>query len=191
MERTRQGSFAGPFRLEGGAHASQAGHIDETDADPITAVDVGTPVRLSTSIDNESGYQLNETRAYSDIPSSGAGMDGTHDDPTRYAYDTMGRQIRTLAAHGTISRTISRTVYDGIGRRIESWTGTNDHLPAGEHRLASIHESLGRLPRGSVLAEPFLPRVLRVRGRCAAAEGSREATSLAGASLPLTLRRAD
>ncbi|HKX46947.1 MAG TPA: RHS repeat-associated core domain-containing protein, partial [Planctomycetota bacterium] len=103
------------------------GHIDETDADPITAADLGTVVRLSTSVYNESGYTLEESRAYFDIPGSGAGSDGTNYDGTFFAYDAMGRQIRTLEPSGTIHR----TDFDEIGRAEASWIGTNDYGEVG------------------------------------------------------------
>ncbi|HKX46936.1 MAG TPA: hypothetical protein VJP77_09555, partial [Planctomycetota bacterium] len=103
------------------------GHIDETDADPITAADLGTVVRLSTSVYNESGYTLEESRAYFDIPGSGAGSDGTNYDGTFFAYDAMGRQIRTLEPSGTIYR----TDFDEIGRAEARWTGTNDYGEVG------------------------------------------------------------
>jgi RHS repeat-associated protein len=42
--------------------------------------------------------------------------------PTIYAYDHRGRQNRIVSPTGTLSR----TVYDGLGRVISTWTGTND-----------------------------------------------------------------
>src|SRR5262249_27458541 len=53
------------------------GHVDETDADPITAMDLGTVAKLSTQIYNESGGTVNESRRYFLVPSSGAGTAGT------------------------------------------------------------------------------------------------------------------
>jgi RHS repeat-associated protein len=83
---------------------------------------------MSTSIYNESSGQLLESRAYFDIPGSGAGSDGTNYDATFYAYDDMGRTIRVLQPHGTISR----TAYDDLGRGYRQFTGTNDNgLPGG------------------------------------------------------------
>jgi len=103
------------------------GHVDETDADPITAMDLGTVVRLATNHYNESGETLEESRLYFDVPSSGAGTDGTHYDATLHAYDESGRRIRTKAPHGTIQR----TVHDAIGRVASRWMGTNDNGWAG------------------------------------------------------------
>jgi RHS repeat-associated protein len=103
------------------------GHVDETDDDPITAMDLGSVVRLSTNHYNETGGTMEEGRLYFDIPTSGAGSDGTNYDPTLYGYDDMGRRTRTKAAHGTIDR----TVYDIHGRVTEHWVGTNDSSFAG------------------------------------------------------------
>ena len=98
------------------------GHVDETESDPIAAMDVGTIVRMTTSHYAEGGGTLEETRLYFDIPSSGAGTDGTNYDPTSFGYDDMGQRVRVKAPHGTIAR----SVYDINGRVIESWVGTND-----------------------------------------------------------------
>ncbi len=105
----------------------QTSHIDETDADPITAVDTGSLVQMRTSTYDSSGTQLQSEQAYFAMPSSGAGTDGTHYDATLYGYDSMGRRWRTKEAHGTIRR----TVFDLFGRAIESWIGTNDNSFSG------------------------------------------------------------
>jgi len=99
------------------------GHLDETDSDPITAMDLGTVVRHSTSHYNESGHTLEESRLYFDVPTSGAGSDGTNYDATFFGYDDNGRRVRTKAPHGTITR----TVYDIHGRTTGRFVGTNDH----------------------------------------------------------------
>lgn len=101
--------------------------IDETDDDPITALDIGTIETMSVSIYNESGGTLEESWSYFAIPASGLGTDGTHYDATKYSYDDMGRRVRVVDATGTISR----TVHDDVGRPIERWTGTNDSSFAG------------------------------------------------------------
>lgn len=109
--------------LSGGTStAALTAYIDETDADPITAMDLGSVARMSTNLFDESGTHVETSRAYFSIPASGAGSDGTHYDATTYGYDDSGRLVRTKAPHGTITR----TVYDAIGRKIESWIGTND-----------------------------------------------------------------
>ncbi len=103
------------------------GHVDETDADPITAMDLGSVVRLTRNLYNETGTTLEESRLYHDVPASGAGSDGTNYDPTLYGYDDMGKRWRVKAPHGTINR----TVYDIHGRTIEHWIGKNDSSFAG------------------------------------------------------------
>jgi RHS repeat-associated protein len=47
---------------------------------------------------------------------------------TAYGYDSEGRQNRVQAPTGTITR----TVYDSLGRAVSSWVGTNDTPPSGE-----------------------------------------------------------
>ena len=101
--------------------------IDETDDDPITAVDHGTVSRYSTALYTESGSQIEESRSYFDIPGTDPGTEGTHYDATTYAYDTMGRRIRTKDATGTINR----AVYDVLGRMTSSEIGTNDNGDVG------------------------------------------------------------
>lgn len=96
--------------------------IDETDSDPITALDVGTITRLSTNLYTSDGTRVTESRQYSVVPSSGAGSSGTNYDATTFAYSDSGRRWRTKYATGTVRR----TVYDGLGRSSESWIGTND-----------------------------------------------------------------
>ena len=107
--------------------ASRSSHIDEAESDPLLAIDLGTVVRYSTSTYNEPGKQVHESRSYFDIPASGAGTDGTNYDPTKFAYDVMGRRIRTLEASGTISR----TTFDALGRGVSNSIGTDDTGEAG------------------------------------------------------------
>jgi RHS repeat-associated protein len=71
--------------------------------------------------------RLVSTRVYDDIPSSGSGTEGTNYEQTSYGYETfgtgkMGRQNRTLAPDGTITR----LVLDARGNALETWIGTND-----------------------------------------------------------------
>jgi len=99
------------------------GHVDETDADPITAMDLGTVVRLATQVYNESGGTVEESRLYFDVPASGAGSDGTNYDATLYGYDDNGRRVRTKEPSGTITR----TSFDQLGRVTARFVGTNDH----------------------------------------------------------------
>jgi len=119
---------SGSLGLSGNSSTlAQTSHVDETETDPLLALDLGSVVRYSTSIYNEPGKQLSESRRYFVIPASGAGTDGTNFDPTKLAYDSMGRRIRTLEASGTITR----TTYDALGRGVTSSIGTDDTGLAG------------------------------------------------------------
>ena len=104
-----------------------SGHVDETDADPITAMDLGTVAQMSTNIYSTAGTQLSESRAYFLIPGSGAGTEGTNFDATYFGYDDSGRRRRVKDPTGTIRR----TVFDAIGRVSSSKLGTNDYGEAG------------------------------------------------------------
>ncbi|QKK07512.1 MAG: hypothetical protein HND58_04595 [Planctomycetota bacterium] len=100
--------------------------IDETKDDPIEALGVGSLSGVSVSVYNETGGTMDEGRMYFELPGSPnylPGTEGTHYDATFYGYDDMGRKWRVKDATGTISR----TVFDDLGRGIESWTGTNDY----------------------------------------------------------------
>ncbi|MCH8151435.1 MAG: RHS repeat-associated core domain-containing protein [Planctomycetes bacterium] len=99
------------------------GHIDETDSDPITAMDLGTVARMTVSVFDETGGVLEESRPYFLIPASGSGTDGTNYDATFIGYDDQGRRMRTKAPHGTISR----SDFDTLGRVVRQWIGTNDN----------------------------------------------------------------
>jgi hypothetical protein len=65
---------------------------------------------------------LDSSRAYHTIPSSGAGASGTNYDQTDYGYDSMGRQNKMQSPGGTITR----SVFDGLGRAIKSYVGLDD-----------------------------------------------------------------
>lgn len=104
-------------------------YIDETDADAITAVDVGSVAQLRTSVLDASGTQVSEERAYFAIPTSLPGTDGAHYDATKFGYDELGRRRRVKEPHGTVTR----TVYDARGNVTARWTGTVDSsFPGGE-----------------------------------------------------------
>ena len=49
------------------------GHVDETDADPITAMDLGTVAQLTVNVYDSTGTQLDSSRLYHAVPGSGAG----------------------------------------------------------------------------------------------------------------------
>jgi RHS repeat-associated protein len=53
------------------------------------------------------------------------GQAGTNYYPTTYGYDDQGRRNQVVLPTGTIDR----TVYDGLGRVVSTWVGTND-MPA-------------------------------------------------------------
>ena len=99
-----------------------ASHVDETDDDPITAMDLASVLEMRTSLYDSTGERLEEQRVYFSIPSSGEGTDGTHYDATLFGYDDAGNKTRTKEASGTIRR----TVYDLHRRATERWIGTND-----------------------------------------------------------------
>ena len=104
-----------------------SGWIDETDGDPVTALDKGTLARMATSLYTSSGHQLTESRSYFSLPGSGAGTEGTHYDAVRYGYDNSGRRWRVKDATGTITR----TTYDDLGRVSQAYLGTNDRNFSG------------------------------------------------------------
>ncbi len=121
----------------GGSTANKTTFIDENDSDPILAVDTDTSfpfdfgqvAQMRTYIYDSAGVRLNAERSYFLIPDYGAGTDGTNYDETLYGYDDIGRQKRVKEAHGTITR----TVYDSLGRVVARWTGTNDSsFPGGQ-----------------------------------------------------------
>jgi RHS repeat-associated protein len=115
--------LTGTIAYSGGSTTTAiASHVDETDDDPIMALDTGTLGRISVSVYDETGSRQTERRTYFDTPSSLPGTEGTHYDATFLGYDESGRQWRVKDPTGTITR----TVYDDLGRAIERWIGTND-----------------------------------------------------------------
>ncbi len=99
--------------------------IDEADADIETAVESmtdGTLARLSVTNYDEAGGRVESSWLYFDIPASLPGTEGTHYDETTFTYDDAGRRETSTSPTGTISK----TVYDVLGRSIESWVGTDN-----------------------------------------------------------------
>jgi YD repeat-containing protein len=88
---------------------------------------VGTVAQMRTSVYDNTGSQLQESRIYFLVPSSSPGTEGTHYDSIRLAYDDSGRRIRTKQASGTIRR----NSYDLFDRITGASIGTNDHGLAG------------------------------------------------------------
>lgn len=120
---------------------TQTSHIDETVDDPITAVAGAWDVsRMRVSVYDSAGARVEQQRVYFDMPTSGAGTDGTHYDPTLYGYDDSGRRWRVKQAHGTVQR----SVYDLHGNVTEQWMGTNDSSfsggePSGTDNMVKTH----------------------------------------------------
>ncbi len=119
--------FSGTVAFSGGGGATTTaltGWIDEADDDPFTALDTGTFSGVSVSVYDSAGSHLDESWMVFDLPASmAAATEGTHYDATTFGYDVMGRRWRVKDATGTISR----TVFDDLGRAVESWMGTNDY----------------------------------------------------------------
>jgi YD repeat-containing protein len=121
-------ALQGTIALSGNTStAALTAYIDETDSDPITAVDTGSLAEMTTRIFDEAGTKLEEERRYFTIPASGAGSASANYDPTLYGYDDSGQRTRIKQAHGTIYR----TAYDLRGQVTGSWIGTNDSSFAG------------------------------------------------------------
>ena len=115
---------SGKIALSGNSSTTaQSSHVDETDDDPITVIDgLGSLCRLSTTIYDETGVVAEKSRHYFDIPASGVGTDGTNYDEITFAFDGMGRRIRTVDPTGTISR----QTYDDRGHPLQASIGTDD-----------------------------------------------------------------
>jgi YD repeat-containing protein len=75
-------------------------------------------------VETDSYFNLDGV-AYATDPYLGAA--GTNYYATLYGYDHHGRLDRTLSPTGTIYR----TVYDGLGRPVSTWVGTNDTPSTG------------------------------------------------------------
>ncbi|MFG0252524.1 MAG: hypothetical protein ACF8NJ_06585, partial [Phycisphaerales bacterium JB038] len=117
--------FTGTLAFSGGSTTTDiSSWIDETDDMPLEAIATGSAARMSTSVYNESGGTLEESRSYFSIPTASPwdGTEGTHYDATDFGYDEMGRRVRVSDPTGTISR----TVYDTLGRASSTELGTDD-----------------------------------------------------------------
>ncbi len=121
--------------------------IDETKDDPIEAVPRAARWRMSrTSVYND-GLQhdgrLGDREPIllrpAGAPTTCRGSEGTHYDASVFGYDDMGRKWRMKDATGTISR----SVFDDLGRAVESWVGTNDSSftggePSGTDNMVKV-----------------------------------------------------
>jgi len=108
----------------GEATSGAASWVDSTDTDAFAAFSgLGDLVRLSETVYDEPGAKAVASRVYYDID----GTTGNQYDETTYAYDDRGRAVRAEAPHGTVTR----TTFDGLGRVVAQWMGTNDSLFPG------------------------------------------------------------
>ena len=71
--------------------------------------------------------EVTATHTYHDIPASGYGTKDTHYAETVLGYDAHGRRDRTVAPGGTITR----SVFDNLGRLASQWVGTDDTPTSG------------------------------------------------------------
>ena len=87
---------------------------------------------LSRAYTNPAG-QVTHTDAYFNLTgltytsAAALGFPNTHYYRTKYGYDAAGRPSRTESPTGTIYR----TVYDGLGRAVSKWVGTDDTPDTG------------------------------------------------------------
>jgi RHS repeat-associated protein len=118
----------------GSDSSSKADWLNETYADPIDALahasaNLGATNRLNifriaTTIYDTPGSKVTESRQYTKFDPTGAWDTGGGNlyDATSYSYDSMGRVERTVDP----TRTISRTVFDALGRTTSRWVGLTD-----------------------------------------------------------------
>jgi hypothetical protein len=105
-----------------------------------TAQTSGVPTGLSSGTDqshyviwsrqtqDEVSGELLTAHVYHDIPSSGDGSVDTNYAETLYAYDAQGRRDRVESPAGTITR----SVFDDVGRLESQWVGTDDTPTSGD-----------------------------------------------------------
>ena len=113
---------------------AKTGWLDETYADPINALEnAGANLAgssranvfgVKTMVYNTSSAKLTENRSYISLATSGSwtGAAGTDYDRTEYSYDAMGRADRVKDP----TDTVTRTVFDDLGRTVSTWVGTAD-----------------------------------------------------------------
>ncbi|WP_020476098.1 MBG domain-containing protein [Zavarzinella formosa] len=106
---------------------------DVSDGRPTGAEDISDVQSLSRQVVNDAGQVLYSDQ-YTDLTgvtysqsSVTLGTAGTNYLRTSYAYDDVGRLRKTVTPGGTISR----TVFDGLGRTASSWVGTDDTPTTG------------------------------------------------------------
>ena len=103
--------------------------ISSTVTNPILALNVGSVTKLSTNTYDAAGIKVQESRSYFVNPTGTGwpGTQGTNFDSTFAGYDPMGRRWRSVSQPGDVTR----TVFDALGRPIQTWKGTNDHSFTG------------------------------------------------------------
>ena len=128
---------SGTISFSGGSTTTAiSSWIDDADSDPIQAVDTGTLARFSTSVHDDTGGRLDESRAYYDIPGSGAGTEGTNYDATKFTYDDAGQRTKVEDATGTITH----MNYDRLGRVTSTEIGTDDS-GGGSDDMVTVSET--------------------------------------------------
>jgi len=75
----------------------------------------------SRTVPDDAGRTIAQ-RVYHAVPSCGDGAATDHYDETRYGYDAGGRRNKTVSPDGTVTR----TVFDALGRSVATWVGTDD-----------------------------------------------------------------
>jgi RHS repeat-associated protein len=113
---------------------AKADWLDETYADPIFALDHSTAhlegssraniFQIATTIYNNSGAEVTESRSYTNFATSSTwtGSSPANYDKSEYGYDSMGRTERAKDP----TDTVTRTVFDALGRTISRWVGLHD-----------------------------------------------------------------
>jgi hypothetical protein len=84
-------------------------------------------VRWARQVRDDVTGEVVATHQYHDIPSSGYGTKDTNYTETSYGHDAQGRRDRVVAPGGTITR----TVFDSLGRLASQWIGTDDVPTSG------------------------------------------------------------
>ncbi|HLJ97197.1 MAG TPA: RHS repeat-associated core domain-containing protein [Gemmataceae bacterium] len=124
-DRDHSPSYTEVLTMSAVPHVDPAGRPDGTE--PIS--DVQSLSRSFTS----PGSQVVETDRYFSLSGQTystdpyLGIAGTNYNATFYAYDERGRLDRTVSPTGTINRAI----YDGLGRMVSTWVGTDDTPASG------------------------------------------------------------
>jgi YD repeat-containing protein len=98
-----------------------------TGTEPISQVISLTRSHMNTAGQEQYVDQYNSISALTYTNLASLGTKDVHFARTEYGYDTRGRLSRVVSPSGTVSR----TVYDALGRPVTSWLGTNDIPSSG------------------------------------------------------------